>query len=117
MGGMKKPTARTLEALLRQKKLLLKAIRLPEDGLPGSLSMSRFRCGKKGCHCATEEGHEKWALTYMLNGAKKVQHIPSELVDQVRHQVEEGKNFKEAINQIFAANAELLVLLRKREGK
>lgn len=117
MGGMRKQALNTVKTLTRQKKQLLKRVRLPEDGLPGSLSMSRFRCGKKECHCATEEGHEKWALTYMLDGAKKVQHIPSELVDQVRHQVEEGKNFKEAINQIFAANAQLLVLLRKRESK
>lgn len=51
----------------------------------------------------------------MSEGVKKVKHIPADLVDQVSHQVEQGKSFKEAINQIFAANAELLVLLRKRK--
>src|SRR6185436_10242302 len=113
---MKKSTP-SPQTLLKQKKRILREIELPEDGLPGSLSVSRFRCGKKECHCSTEEGHEKWALTYMLDGKKKVQHIPTELVDQVRHQVEEGRNFREAINQIFAANAQLLVLLRKRGPK
>jgi len=105
----------SVESLIKQKHKLLKQIKVPADALPGSLSVSRFRCGKKGCHCGSDEGHENWTLTYMSNGAKKVKHIPADLVDQVRHQVDQGKSFKEAINQIFAANAELLVLLRKRE--
>lgn len=114
---MKKPLSQNAQSLLKHKEQLLKKIRLPKDGLPGSLSMSRFRCGKKGCHCSTGEGHEKWALTYMNEGAKKVRHIPTDLLDQVRQQVKKGKTFKEAVNQIFAANAELLALLRNRESK
>ena len=51
----------------------------------------------------------------MRDGSKRVKHIPTDLVDQVRRLVEQGKSFKETVNQIFAANAELLVLLRKRE--
>lgn len=106
---------KSVEALLRKKRRLLKQIKIPTNALPGSLSMSRVRCGKNGCHCKTQEGHQNWTLTYMSEGVKKVKHIPADLVDQVSHQVEQGKSFKEAINQIFAANAELLVLLRKRK--
>ena len=112
---MKTTQNKDLSSLKRSRERLLKKIKVPEDGLPGSLSVSRFRCGKKSCHCNSGDGHENWTLTYMSEGTKRVKHIPSDLVDQVRHQVEEGKDFKEAINQIFAANAELLVLLRKGE--
>lgn len=116
IGGMKNKQNQSLQSLLKQKQRLLKRIRVPENALPGSLSVGRFRCGKKGCHCNTDDGHEKWVLTYMNEGSKRVKHIPTDLVDQVRHQVEEGKAFKEAINQVFAANAELVFLLRKRES-
>lgn len=114
---MKRQQTKSVESLLRLKQRLLKKIKVPKNGLPGSLSVSRFRCGKKNCHCYTDEGHENWTLTYMNEGSKRVKHIPSHLVDQVRSQVEDGKTFKEAVNQIFAANAELLVLLRNRESK
>lgn len=112
---MKKQRSKVIEKLLGQKQRLLGKLKVPADALPGSLSVSRFRCGKKNCHCSSDEGHENWTLTYMSEGKKKVKHIPSDLVEEVRHQVEQGKTFKDAINQIFAANAELLVLLRKRE--
>lgn len=115
MGGMKKDQPQSVESLLKRKQQLLKQIKIPVDALPGSLSVSRLRCGKKGCHCSSDEGHENWTLTYMRDGSKRVKHIPTDLVDQVRLLVEQGRSFKETLNQIFAANAELLVLLRKRE--
>jgi len=102
-----------VEALLKRKQRLLKRIEIPADALPGSVSVSRFRCGKASCHCRKEEGHEKWTLTYMHEGAKQVKHIPADLVEYVREKVKAGKIFKEEINEIFGANAELLVLLRK----
>jgi hypothetical protein len=114
---MREKKPETVQSLLRIKKKLLKTIRLPEDALPGSLSVSRFRCGKSSCHCAKGEGHEKWALTYMRNGSKRVRHIPTDLVESVRRQVELGKIFKEEVNEIFGANAELLVLLRREKKK
>jgi hypothetical protein len=51
----------------------------------------------------------------MSDGAKRVIHIPTDLIDKVQKQVEQGKTFKESINQIFAANAELLVLVRRQD--
>lgn len=114
IGWMKKQPTLKVQSLIKRKKRLLRAIEVPIDALPGSLSMSRFRCGKANCHCQNDEGHESWTLTYMSQGAKRVKHIPADFVDQVRQQVERGKDFKEAINQIFVTNAELLVLLRKQ---
>jgi hypothetical protein len=104
------------QSLLKRKQQLLKGVKFPEDGLSGSLVMSRYRCGKKSCHCYRDEGHQKWSLTFMNDGAKRVIHIPADLIDEVQKRVEQGKTFKESINQIFAANAELLILLRKERN-
>lgn len=98
-----------------QKEKLLRQLKVPADALPGSLSVSRLRCGKANCHCKQDEGHENWTLTYMVDGKKRVKHIPRDLVQDVRQKVEHGKAFREALNQVFVANLELLVLLRKQQ--
>jgi hypothetical protein len=103
----------------RRRAGLLRKISLPEDALPGSLSMSRLRCGKENCHCKQDDMHKHvvWSLTYMVEGKKRVKHIPADLVEYVKEKVSQGKNFKEAVNQIFVANADLLILGRpKKKG-
>lgn len=94
---------------------MLQQIRVPADALTGSLSLSYLRCGKSNCHCSEGKGHENWTLTYMVQGKKRVKHIPHELVEYVRQQVEHAKAFKQDVNQIFVANIELLDLLRKQK--
>src|SRR5258707_8125212 len=86
------------------------------DLLPGSLSRSRTRCGKPTCQCADGEGHEAWTLTFMSGGKRRVERIPKPWVDQVRQQVEAGRNFQEAVREALTANAELLILARKQES-
>src|SRR5437868_14627945 len=64
-------------ARLRQRKFaLLRQFQLPQDLLPGSLSVSHTRCGKPTCHCAQGEGHPAWSLTFMAAGKKRVERIP-----------------------------------------
>jgi hypothetical protein len=106
-----------LEKLQQHKEKLLRKIRVPVDGLPGSLSVSRLRCGKKECHCKDGQGHENWTLTYMADGKKRVKHIPQDLVNRVRQKVDQGKAFKQEVNDVFVANAELLVLLWKQKRR
>jgi hypothetical protein len=57
----------------------------------------------------------------MADGKKHVEHIPEEWVEQIRPLVEQGREFKDAIAEVFAANAQLLTLWRrqsmKRRGK
>ena len=103
----------------RLRTSLLRRLSVPEDALPGSLSMTTLKCGKPQCHCMSEQGerHTAWALTYMSDGKKMVRHIPAELVDYVQEKVAKGKEFRESLNQIFVANADLLLLLRKKEKK
>ena len=108
------PQGRTA-ARLRQRKLeLLRRYDIPDDLLPGSLALTYTRCGKPTCHCASGEGHPGWLLTFMVNAKKHVERIPSEWVDDVRRRVEAGREFKQAVSEVFAANAQLLALRRKQ---
>jgi len=108
-------------ARLRQRKFeLARRVRLPEavlDLLPGSLSQTARRCGKPTCHCRTGEGHPSWYLTFMANGEKHVERIPAEWVAEVQRRVAAGRAFKEAVAEVFATNAELLVLWRRQTGR
>ena len=105
-------------ARLRQKKHgLLRSLRLPDDALPGSLSLTYTRCGKANCRCAEGEGHPGWQLTFMIEGKKRVERIPAEWAEEVRQRVESGRAFREAVNEVLEANAELLVLERRQRGK
>lgn len=105
-------------ARLRQRKFtLLQRLKIPAGALPGSLALTHRRCGKPTCHCATGPGHPVWSLTYMYRGQKRVERIPEEWVDEIRRRVAEGRAFKEAVAEVFAANAELLVLWRRQQKR
>lgn len=105
-------------ARLRQRKFaLLRQFPLPQDLLPGSLSVSHTRCGKPTCRCATGEGHAAWSLTFMAAGKKRVERIPKDWVDDVRRRVDAGRAFQDALREVLTANAELLVLRRKQRPR
>ena len=48
---------------------------------------------------------------------KRKQHIPHALVQEVRQRVESGRRYQDAVREVLAANAELLVLARKQRKK
>jgi hypothetical protein len=101
---------------LRQRKYaVLRRLQIPPDALPGSLALTHRRCGTPTCHCAKGEGHPLWSLTFMVDGKKRVERIPDEWVEQIRPLVEQGREFKDAVSEVFAANAQLLAL-RRRES-
>ena len=105
-------------ARLRQRKFeLLKRFPLPPDLLPGSLTLSRTRCGHRRCHCAKGEGHTAWTLTFMVKGKRHVERIPKDWAKEVRRRVEAGREFQDAVREVLAANAQLLVLARKQRGE
>lgn len=103
--------------LRQQKRRLLARLSIPPDGLPGSLALTHRRCGKPTCHCAQGQGHPVWSLTFMVNGAKRVERIPEDWVETVRHRVDTGRKFREAVAEVFAANAQLLALWRREQGR
>ena len=106
---------------LRQRRgVLLRQLQRPGDltaMLPGSLSLSHFRCGKPTCRCARGEGHPAWSLTFMVHGTKQVLHVPAEWVAEMRRRVEMGHAFQDAVREVLAANAQLLVLARKQRRR
>jgi hypothetical protein len=90
---------------------------IPDDLLPGSLVRSETRCGKPTCHCVEGPGHPAWSLTFMLKGRKRVERIPAEWADAVERQVEAGRAFQDAVREVLAANAQLLVLARQQRRR
>lgn len=110
-------TVRALHALLRElegrRERILASLRLPAEGLPGSLGASRRRCGTSGCHCQEEGGHLTWTLTYMVDGKKRVDHVPNELLGEIRERVAKGNAYKSAVADLMAINARLLILGRR----
>ena len=112
---MKKQPKGSQAARIRQRKFeLVRRFQIPEDLLPGSLSLQYHRCGRPNCHCAEGEGHPKWSLTFMADGKKQVQYIPKHLVDEVRQKVAAGREYQDAVREVLASNAKLLVLARKQ---
>jgi hypothetical protein len=116
-----KPTGERAARLRQRKFALLQRYRIPEgvvaDLLPGSLSQSRRRCGKPTCHCAAGDGHPSWYLAFMVGGQQRVEHIPAAWATAVQRRVAAGRAFKEAVAEVLAANAQLLVLERPQRRR
>ncbi len=53
----------------------------------------------------------------MVAGQKRVGRVPREWVEQVGRQVDAGRRYREAVAEIFAINAQLLVLARRRRAR
>ena len=56
-----------------------------------------------------------WSLTFMVDGTKRVERIPSDWVDDIRPLVDAGRAFKTASAEVFAINAQLLALWRQQQ--
>ncbi len=105
-------------ALQTRRQQILATLALPPDGLPGSLVLSHRRCGSPTCHCHDDaQGHPSWTLTFMVDGAKRVVHVPSEAVEVVRRRVEDGNAFKSGVAELMAINAQLMVLARQARAR
>ena len=111
------PSGAAASRLRRRAQRLQARFHIPEDALPGSLVLSRRRCGKPSCHCADGEGHPLWTLTFMAAGKKRVEAIPADWVDTIRPRVEAGRQFKQAAAELLLINAELWVLARKQRPR
>jgi len=100
---------------LRQRRhQLMQRYRIPDGLLPGSVSISYVRCGKPTCRCASGEGHAACSWTFMVDGDKQVEHVPVDKIGEIRKRVEAGREFQDAVREVLAANAELLVLERQQ---
>jgi hypothetical protein len=53
----------------------------------------------------------------MVQGKKHVQHIPKDWVQEIRCRVQAGREFQDAVREVLAANAQLLMLARQQHQK
>ena len=105
-------------ARLRQRKFkLVKEFGIPEHFLPGSLVVTYRRCGKSTCHCASGKGHPMWQLTFMVDGKKRVEAIPKDWAVALLRLVEQGREYKKALAEVGALNAQLLAVFKKQQKK
>jgi hypothetical protein len=111
------PSGPEAALLNRRKRHLLAKLGIPADALPGSLVLTHRRCGKATCHCAKDAGHPLVLLTFMMDGKKHVESIPADWMDSVRPAVKAGRAFKDAVAELFAINAQLLVLGRNQRSR
>ncbi len=58
-----------------------------------------------------------WSLTFMVDGKKEVEWIPKEWVEELRPLVTEGREYKDAVAELFAINAQLFCLWRKQQSQ
>lgn len=113
-----RPAAGSRHTLETRRQQLLRTLALPPEGLPGSLALSHRRCGSETCHCHTDpQGHPSWTLTFMTEGRKRVVHVPTDTVEDVRVRVETGNAFKSGIAELLAINAQLMVLDRQTRAR
>ena len=57
-----------------------------------------------------------WSLTFMVDGKKMVEWIPKEWVEELRPLVNEGREYKSAVAEVFAINAQLFRIWRKQRS-
>jgi hypothetical protein len=53
----------------------------------------------------------------MVQGQRHVERIPREWVEEVQRRVAAGREFQDAVREVLAANAQLLVLARQQRKK
>jgi hypothetical protein len=100
---------------LRQRKhVLIDRFKIPDGLLPGTICVSYRKCGNENCRCASGDGHESWSWTFMLDGKKRVEHVPADKLEEIRNRIEQGREFQDAVREVLAANAQLIVLERQQ---
>jgi hypothetical protein len=100
---------------LRQRQhVLMHQFKIPEGLLPGTICVSNRKCGNENCHCVSGEGHESWSWTFMLDGQKRVEHVPADKVEEIRSRVEAGREFQDAVREVLSANARLILMERQQ---
>lgn len=101
---------------LRQRKhQLARRFGIPHELLGGSLNEVARKCGKPTCRCASGEGHPMWTLTYSVDGQRRVEFIPDELVPLIAPLAEEGRAYRDALSEILTINAQLVTLWREQQ--
>jgi len=111
-------TQRSQAARLRQRKFeLLRASPSRPTCFPVRFRSLTAAAVSPTCHCAKDKkGHPVWSLT-LWPGARSAWSTPKEWVEEVQRLWRPGREFKEAVAEVFAANAQLLALWRQQRHR
>lgn len=58
-----------------------------------------------------------WQLTFMVDGKKRVEAIPKNWAEEILGLVEQGREYKHAVAEVMAINAQLLALYKRQTKK
>ena len=106
-----------MKRLLERRSRLLKRLPPFEEVVRGSVVRRVLRCGKPGCHCATDAGHPVVYLCVTHAGGRTEQiSLPTSLIRRAEHGVACYHAWWEAIEQVSAINRELLRRERQAVG-
>lgn len=95
-----------------RRAAVLEGLLLPGAFLKGSLSLVYRTCGKPNCHCAQRPGHPVWVLATSQDGRPRRQVVRKADIEEVRQQVTEYRQFREALRQLEAIDLEQRQLLK-----
>ena len=56
-----------------------------------------------------------WTLTYSVDGRRRVEFIPTEFLSVVQPLAEQGREYREAVRELMAINAQLVSLFRQQQ--
>lgn len=90
---------RTLEALWRKRKALLKALLTDEPVLLGTVYDTLRRCGNPTCQCAKEPTHLQTLLTFTKAGERKCRFVRQEDAPKLYQAAERYRAWKKALKE------------------
>ena len=95
---------------------LIRSLGALREMLPGSFVERKRTCGQPQCRCADGKHlHSQFQLSVLVEGKPKTFHIPAELAEQVRAQVEMRQRFERAAAAICRIN--LRRFLQQKEDR
>ena len=84
--------------------------------LPGSLYLSRRKCGKPACHCNQGVLHESLVLSYRGQGQPRNLSPTSEQLEPIRNMTEHYRRCRQTRAQLVRWDKELLKLVDQIEA-
>lgn len=109
---MRLSTPKTLRALQKRRRALLREMLRPDPLIVGTVCEVLRRCGTPTCHCAKSPGHRQTLLLYGEGGRRTSRFIRSQDVAQVRRAWQRYRRFREALRELRTLNTRELQLLR-----
>jgi hypothetical protein len=104
--SLKSPRHVTVVVRAREKRL--KELATADVFVGATLVRLMNKCGRKGCHCATGEGHPTYYLKSSRKGKMITRYVSKDRLDEVRAWIREYKRVKRLVGEITDLTLELM---------